>query len=316
MSNRISARLKKIEQQTAQQSADGHKMLVELLARRDALFYPWRVWSLNSGLLHFQMQRECHAGRRGFSAKASGVVDWQSASEQRSLLIDRGLAKPMRSAGGEINALCLTPLGDATGRALVGPRLHQLGGQLPRMIYAYMCAMFDVCAPWMGGRWMAESLLWQRPLHGDPTDWEHLDDAVLPLITAGLVKADFDRPGRVYYSLRHWDKNGDLEIQPIEQPKVDVEADPKMDALYLSAYKSERAALEKLEPSHELHIGIPASCFHAFMDETDGQPKPSESDDDIRRREHFHAVLERRSYDTDLQAAISRLETFLATVGV
>ncbi len=312
MSNRISARLKKIEQQTAQQGASSNKMLVELLARRDALFYPWRVWSLNSGLIHFEMQRECHAGRRGFSAKASGVVDWQSASEQRSLLIDRGLATPMRSAGGEINALCLTPLGDATGRALVGPRLHQLGGQLPRMITPHVrhvrrlrpvdgwqvdVGKFALATP---ATWRSDRLGTLGRCSATPDHRRAREGGLRQTWTRLLLASALGQEWRSTNST-------DRAARGCRRSR------PEDGRAYLSAYKSSGP---KLEPSHELHIGIPASSFHAFMVETDAQPKSSESDDDIRRREHFHAVLERRSYDTDLQTVISRLETFLATVGV
>lgn len=311
MVKRISQRLKQLELSTAQEAATANRMLVELIARRDALFFPWRGRAENHGHLFFEQMNEVWAGKRGFSAKASGVADWQTASEQRSMLIDRGLAKPLRTKGGEINALKITPMGDAIARALVGDRLYTFNDPLPRAVYAYMCCMFDVCQPWLFGRWMSESLLWQRPLHGDPAAWQHLDEAVLPLLTAGLVKQSYDIPGRVYYSLRHWDAVGRLEVQEHTEPTVEIEADPDMDDIYAATYDSERTALSKLEATAEVHIPIPASCFHAFMGESTAQPKQDASEDDHEGRERFQTCLQTRQADTKLQALIESLQALL-----
>lgn len=308
--NRIASRLKRLEQAGAQQTDTGNKMLVELLGRQDALVYPRRVYASNHGRILGEMQPEFFAGRRGFSAKASGVVDWQAASEQRSLLIDRGLATALRTAGGEIGGLRLTRLGDVTARALVG--LTQLHDLASRTVYCYLLAQADVTHVWLGGRWMAESLLWQRQLAGNPDSWGSLTEAVLPLLAAGYVRANYDGPGRVYYTNNHWDANGDPQIKPIERVDVDVVEDPAMSNAYFTAFHSEVLSLEKLDPSHELHIPVPASCFHEFMGRDSMPMRERETEQYRASRERFHAMLENRSCDTELARAIDQLETFLS----
>lgn len=313
MVNRISNRLKKLEETAAAENSDANKMLVELLGRRDALFFPWRTRAANHGHIFWELQRAYWAGKRGQTAKGSGVADWESASQQRSILIDRGLAKPLRTAGGEIGQLKITPLGEATARALVGHRLYTFHDLRTRCVYTYLCCMFDVCQPWLDGRWMSENLLWQRTLHGNPVAWNWLTEAVLPLITAGLVKQSYDIPGRLYFSLRHWDSDGKLISQSLDAPTVDVEVDPAMDDVYLSAYEQERDLLEKLPATNEVHIPLPASCFHTFMDETTLDQHKDKTDEAEREKwDRFAAVLESRKFNSELQDAIEKLESYLA----
>jgi len=86
-----------------------------------------------------------------------------------------------------------------------------------------------------------------------------------------------------------------------------------MDDVYLTAYEQERDLLEKLPATNEVHIPIPASCFHTFMDETALEQHKDETDEAKREKwDRFAAVLEMRKFNSEFQDLIEKLERYLA----
>ncbi len=106
--SRLTNRIAKLEAETERQTLDAQTMLVEVLARRDALWWPqrWR-WRTNEGHI-VQRQKDDRAGRYGVSAKSSGRSEWGTAMDLRNQLVAQGLCKPTRSAGGEVSGLTIS----------------------------------------------------------------------------------------------------------------------------------------------------------------------------------------------------------------
>lgn len=269
---RLTNRIAKLERQQSPESVDCDSMLVELLAKRDALVYPWRTPRSNERL-SLQARgaiRQRHIdyidGRIGFTARASGKDAWKDAYQQRAQLISSGLATAIRS-GGEVVSLRLTPEGESDARALVGSRLSTLRNIDSLTILRRCISRQSEMSQWGPtargpARYMCEHLIFglDEPLSGNPTDWEHLTELVLPMITANLMQAASDSHGRIYYSLTYNDEGKALvELNDIPLPPISTrQADPKLDDLYLNIFGSERNALENLE-SNELVIPLPCS---------------------------------------------------------
>lgn len=269
---RLTNRIAKLERQQSPEVVDCDSMLVELLAKRDALVFPWRTTRTNEKLTLRargairQRHLEYIDGKRGFTARAQGKDAWKDAYSQRSQLIASGLATPIRS-GGEVVSLLLTPQGEADARALVGSRLSTLRN-FDSLTILHRCltrqSEMSEWGPTARGpaRYMCEHLIFglDEPLVGDPTDWAHLTELVLPMITANLMQAASDSHGRIYYSLTYnADGKALAESHDIQLPPVSTrQAAPKLDDLYLNVFKSERNALENLE-SNEIVIPIPCS---------------------------------------------------------
>ncbi len=247
MAKRMFSKLSALESQSGQQSELTHsdkKLLVAMLARRDALFYPWR-WSQSRGENYHEIvrrQKEYLSGEMGLPVKATGKGDWKTASERRQRLIDAGLLSASHS-GGQVVTMFLAAKGEAIARALVD-----------------WVATFDECLPVLhrlfeltGGepnKAIRESLLWQYPCVGSPQEWNHLTDRILPALTAGVVRATSDTVGRIAYSI--------VAESPIpEQASVTLQAEPWASDAYLAMFNAERASLEQCEPRNTLEVWIP-----------------------------------------------------------
>ena len=232
-------------------SADDLNLLIDLVGRRDAPFYPWRFQTSD-----FSRQRNYPAildrhraylsGAYGISAKAQGRGDWKTLHYSRRKLIDAGLVTATLS-GGQVTSLYPTELGEATVAAMAGlPTLR--GAAL--VILEYLTRNPGI--NWVYGVGLSESKLFQRELVGNPDDWQDLTDLTLPLLVRGLVMATFDTKGRVFYG-----------IKSINLPEAAVSTAEYSDAAvdrYIAAYNAERAQLERLEyEGNEVFIPWPAS---------------------------------------------------------
>ena len=225
-------------------------LLVNVLARRDALFWPWR-FQIHSKISHPEIrrrQREYLAGAAGVAVRADGKADWKNAHDIRQRLIASGLITAVHSSG-QVTGVFLTAQGEATARALVGDRLHSFheSGVIVLARLRDLSAATPVRA-------VRESVLWGRELLGCPNSWDDFTEMILPLLTSGIVKADSDTQGRACYT----------PVAGIEEPPeitVSVAADDALDELYLSSFHNERQTLENVEPRdpHEICIPLPAS---------------------------------------------------------
>ncbi len=279
--NRLTNRIARLERQASPgESADADGMLVELLAKRDALFWPWRDSQKGAALYRGAVRKrqvEYLQGALGFAAPATGKDSWKDAYQQRGQLIAGGLATAIRS-GGEITALRLTPQGEADARALVGPRLKTLADGDVQAIYAYNVARMEDGNPWLGclhpdrsGAFVSETaaFLSDTELTGNPSQWDYLTELMLPLLVAGYMMANNDLQGRVYYAVvpKPQAKPEPLvTVAELPQPPASERvAVARFDDLYVDTFNAERDALTKLE-SFDLVIPVPATCFHKFRE--------------------------------------------------
>ncbi len=224
---RISTRLNALERATGTSDISDHRLLISLLGKRDARFWPSRH-SGQSRLGILQRCREYLAGTRGISSKADGRSDWKNAFEARNRLIQAGYVDAVRG-NGEVTSLIVSPLGETVARKLVGRRLWSLHDA----IVCYVQISKD--------SWTSESVLFGENLLGDPSNWNDKTESVLPLLTSGLITSNSDSYGRVGY------RKTNRELPP-DAPSVSVECDPEMDGVYLDAFETERAALMASEP--------------------------------------------------------------------
>jgi len=233
---RLKSRIDALEQQTSGGggvSMPAKKMLVEILARRDALFWGWR-WQLGNQPPVCELrirQREYLAGVAGMSAKSSGL-DWKAASATRSELIDSGMVTGIAAAG-QVTSVIVTPLGDAVSRAMIGDRLSS--GELGHMMMTH------------NGGPIREQFLLNHPCVGDPSGWDSLAEPLLPLLVQGVVRATSDTCGRIIYCR--------TDVDPIDAVQVDVAEEPWADDLYVAVFQHERRHLENVDPRD------PSECF-------------------------------------------------------
>ena len=251
MSRNLRKRLAAAEAATATNSLDisEAKSLVQILARIDALFWPWRfqIHSRTPFTEIRQRQREYLSGITGVTIKADGAHQWKEAAELRQRLIASGLIHAVHS-GGQVQSVFLTPKGESIARALVGSRLrtfHQV---------RELRALLRIRSEKTPVRAVRESMLFGIDGVGDPTEWNDWTEMILPLLTCGIVAANSDTQGRACYT----------PIDDIPEPPeivVSVAADPDADELYLSTFNNERAVLETLEPRdpHEVFVPLPAT---------------------------------------------------------
>lgn len=251
--SRLSTRLDRIEKATTTEVSDeSNEMLVSLLARRDALFWPWRNINFNRGAIA-ELQRDYLAGRRGIAVKADGKEDWKAAHYTRNELIRRGLVTPQRSSG-QVTTLFLTESGEAAARVMVG---------LPSVQVAMLVLLVQAVGFDFGRHWVSESSLFQQRLVGNPADWQHLEEWMLPLLTCGAVVANNDVPGRVYYAIENLDLlplRAKQEIVEGNVPDLQVAAPTtELHSRYIKDFDAERATLERKERSDEILIPVSAS---------------------------------------------------------
>jgi hypothetical protein len=233
---RIKTRLDSLERAKGEVDVADNRLLVSLLARRDALFWPWRH-NGQSRLGIWQRQREYLSGTTGIVSKADGKQDWKTAHEARNRLIQAGYVTAIRS-GGEITSLILTLFGEAVGQKLVGDRLRTIRDAVAALVLL------------SADEWTSESVLFQENLSGDPESWSHCTEIVLPLLVCGLAVSNSDNSGRVGY------RRADREL-PEDEPEIDVDCDESMDSIYVRAFNSERSALSSCEPLDCSEVWIP-----------------------------------------------------------
>lgn len=232
----------RLERQTTDGLGEGAlTMLVSTLGKVDAMFFPWRFSGSFRGAVAV-MQQEYRAGKYGIAARGAGLEQWKSSCNERAELQAAGLATAI-TAKSQTIGISLTPEGMALSRALTStPSSIELGVKLLQRKQA----------DWRNG-WCSESVLFERDLTGDPSEWERLTEAMVPSMIAGCVKANNDCDGRVYYHLE----------KPEFIAELDNDRKPEQWAVdsYLEAYKSERRALQRLEDNDGLIIPIPRGGY-------------------------------------------------------
>ena len=245
---RLATRLKSLESTglSAELSRSELMLLVSLLARRDALFWPWR-FQAGRKLPHCEIrlrQMEYRDGVQGLTAKADGRSQWKEIHFVRQRLIGAGFVSANHS-GGQVTSMFITPLGEATGRALVGDRLHTCDSTATQIVFRLLQLKFD-------GKPVRESVLFNRDCVGVPSDWDGLTEMVLPLLTAGCVRCDSDTIGRVAYT--------PTDI-PLPSPvAVAVESHWDFDDAYCQAFNAERKHLESVEARDSDECFIPLAA--------------------------------------------------------
>lgn len=222
-------------------------MLVELCARRDALFWPWR--SADSALPVVQRRRAYLAGAEGIAAKADGRAAWKPSHEARRQLLDSGWATA-RFASGQVTSLFVSEEGDAVARAIVGDLASPLDSLLP-------LARLRVHAgkPFCGRDWVAEGDLFDLdPQADNPRDWDRHTGRILPALVRGWADSRCDAYGRIYYSAA-------TNVTIPELIDSDEPEHPDAWDWYIDAFRAERDSLRVAEPSDpsELVIPLPAS---------------------------------------------------------
>ncbi len=247
---RLNSRLDALEasQNTNELSPSARKMLVQILAKRDALFWPWRMTkSYQPPMTEIRArQREYLAGIAGVSAKGSGSQsDWKSAHELRRELITSGMLKPV-SSGGQIVSVNLTQLGEAVAKALVGSRFPS--DHVCQLAFLMLQAMTDD-----QGTPIREHVLLGCPSHGNPGEWDDSTERMLPALVCGAARSTPDGCGRILYSFTTGAK------MP-ETIAVQVASEGWAEEVYLDVFDSERIALENTEPRDLHEVFIPIGC--------------------------------------------------------
>ena len=245
---RLSTRLKSLESTglSAELSRSELLLLVSLLARRDALFWPWR-FQAGRKVPHCEIrlrQREYRDGVQGLAVKADGRSEWKNLHLTRQKFIGAGFASALHS-GGQVTSLFLTALGEATARGLVGDRLHSCDSTASQVVFQLLQLKFD-------GKPVRESVLFNRDCIGSPSDWDSLTEMVLPLLTAGVVRCESDTVGRVAYS--------PTDIPLPAHVAVDVESHWDFDDAYCQAFNAERKHLESVEARDSDECFIPLAA--------------------------------------------------------
>jgi hypothetical protein len=251
MSRNLRKRLAAAEAATATNNLDisEAKSLVQILARRDALAWPWR-FTISSKVAFTEIRtrwKEYLSGTSGIAVRADGKENWKESSEMRQRLISGGLATAQHSSG-QVTGMFLTSRGEAVARALVGSRLWTF--QMARPLLAVLRIRSEETPV----RAVRESMLFGIAGVGCPNDWNYWTEMILPLLTCGIVAANSDTQGRACYT----------PVDDVPEPPeivVSVAADPDADELYLSTFSNERAVLETLEPRdpHAVYVPMPAT---------------------------------------------------------
>jgi hypothetical protein len=244
---RLETKLKNLEsnEPSSELSRQEKLLLVSLLGRRDALFWPWRftIGSKVPFVEIFRRQREYLNGSVGLAAKADGKSNWKKIHEIRQRLIAVNFLKANHS-GGQVTNCFLTPTGEAVATALAGPGLSTFQDIEPRVCRELLRRYGGV---------VRESKLFGIECVGDPSDWNRFTAFMLPLLTAGLVSCTSDTQGRACYRLVS-------EVIP-EVIVADVQHEEAMGDAYMRAFNNERLVLEQCEPRdpHEVFIPLPAT---------------------------------------------------------
>ncbi len=264
----LKRRLEKLELEAELNDSDSMLLLAEVLGRRDAYFWPWRTWNG----ARVELRNELLAGSIGVSARAIGRTDWKSSHLRRVALIEAGHAVPIRSFGGEVNALKLTAQGEQRARDVCG--LVDLSNSIVQIVYGYLKLMGD------SFEWVSESRLWQRDLAGNPSDWDDLTELCLPLLTAGAIECKSNLHGEVFYRCTE----GFFELPE----SVDHDAHGfslECQSSYIKAFDAERVYLASIEEDAGIEIGL--SCGMSFEKEND----ENDGHEWEQRRDEYERVL-------------------------
>ncbi len=252
---RLKTELAKLKQSTGvdDESADVLRLLIDLVGRRDGLFWPRRtpIKTHNDALENLPAimeRRQAYLdGSVGIAARASGAGDWKRSHYLRRQLIDLGYATACSSKG-QVTSLIVAELGDTIAQAAIygdvvfpfRTLLHfELLQRKPGLVF-------------LDGPWRSESKLFGLELVGNPHKWVHLTDTMLPLLVRGLVRSHQDTMGRIFYGF----VSADLpEPITVTQPQLDWAHDH-----YIGSFNGEITALDSLVyDGHELVIPLPAT---------------------------------------------------------
>ena len=226
-------------------SPRARRMLVELLGKRDAMFWPWRC---STEQRHLEPMPAIHERQRGYlersigsPVKADGRGSWKVAAATRLELIGSRMVDAI-SSGGQVSSMVLTGLGEAIARSLVGPRLRAFKDV--EILWARLQRLAAERSP------ISESRLFGQDLFGDPADWDHWFESVLPMLSSGVARATSDTQGRIYFAL--------TGSPPPERIDVEIDSIPDADGWYLQAFEQERIFLDSLESGSEIFIPLPS----------------------------------------------------------
>jgi hypothetical protein len=252
MASRLSSRLQNLERSSGADgiSPDAARLLVQLLARLDGLFWPFRT---NEGSYRAEVRRlqlEYLSGAGGIVARSQGENNWKAGHHSRNELITAKLVSPLLE-GGQVVGLRLTQQGIADARAMVGNRLCGSDNKVVRIILLAL-RKFEGCEH--SGKWMMENMLFgETTCSGpDPSKWDHATELLLPLLRCGAVECTSDSWHRASYRAVEG-----IEIP--EEPPSTRQVEPWADHAYIQAFDSERAALMRSE-CDDGGIFIPMRC--------------------------------------------------------
>lgn len=265
---RIRQRLDKLAEKhlPSAEDSDLHGALVDLLAKRDAIFWPWREHSPTPRAEIRRRQQEYISRTAGVKLKASGQEDWKTVHELRKRLIDAGLVEAVYS-GGEVVSVILSMLGEAIARELCCER-HLIEALVVE--YAELVRLHEQT----GKRWVTESELLNNgeELIGDSLQWERKTERMLPLLVAGLVDANCDLEGRVAYcvsgndlpvipipshrmsdDISEWSEIGDVAVVDCGLARFDESWHHR----YIASFDAERSYLQHVQPRDPSAIVLP-----------------------------------------------------------
>ncbi len=191
MTRKLRSELKSLRQQASVEASDDEllRLLVELVARRDAIFFPWRPIG-HQAVGDFPAILEAQAnyldGVCGVQARAAGRDTWKDLHFLRRKLIDAGFARPVKKSG-QVTSLIITETGHATAWQIVDGSPSMPDTAL--LIYELL----------QRKPYQSESHLFARELYGDPAEWLELTELVMPLLVRGVVAQSVDTVGRLFY---------------------------------------------------------------------------------------------------------------------
>ncbi|XZE45977.1 hypothetical protein SH467x_001239 [Pirellulaceae bacterium SH467] len=230
---KLSDRLAKLETHTGDAlPTDALPLLVAILARRDALFWPAR--SPNLALILLQRQRAYREKSLGIAARADGRANWKSAHHHRKALIEAGLVEPL-SSGGQVTSLLLTAKGEAIARGLIGLE---------------SASSVAVIAEGFPRSWTHE-----RELLGFEGEYSTdqaipFTEVIFPLLIEGAIEVRCDSRKGLWY-------RGVGEVESKSPDVTLIEASSTHQATYDKAFLAERDALESSEPLDPYEVFIP-----------------------------------------------------------
>ena len=219
-------------------SLDADRLLVSLLGRLDALFWPFRSHTGSYRAVVRARQLDYISGKCGLSAKSQGQENWKVQHYTRAELTTAGLCTAITS-GGQVTALRLTPAGLCDATSMVGDRLATLANH-PTMVLLELIRRFEGCEH--SGKWLLENNLFGSEVCvGDnPNAWEFAIDFLQPLLRCGVIESTSDLYHRVYFRL----VDG---VVILEEPVSTRQIEPWADALYIASYNAERESLQRLQ---------------------------------------------------------------------